>query len=383
MSPSKMTTTFIEPLDVLFLRGNKLFGDAGSFGESLIPPWPSVAAGALRSAVLAAKGVDLVAFAESKLVDPELGTPLNPGAFTLHGFQLARKVINGTVQRLYPMPADWVASVNPDNQVVSIKALRPMAIHPALTASNSLPLVPLLTEMTRRKAESGMFLSEAGWASYLLDKVAPAHVLVKTADLWRLDPRVGIGMNAITGSVEDGKLFTAQAIAFSKGVGFVADTKGVNLGGVRLLRFGGDGRGATCHPVTQPAAPANYAAFAKARRMKLVLTAPALFASGWLPDGVVCNDSGAYILTAPGIKATLVCAAVPRLEIASGWDLARRTPKAAERVVPTGSVYWFDALEASAEALANWVDAGLWGQSPNAARRAEGFNRFALASWAV
>ena len=31
-----MTTTvhhrFIEPLDVLFLRGNKLFGDPGSFG---------------------------------------------------------------------------------------------------------------------------------------------------------------------------------------------------------------------------------------------------------------------------------------------------------------------------------------------------------------
>ncbi len=33
-------TTFIEPLDVLFLRGNKLFGDPGSHGESLIPPWP-------------------------------------------------------------------------------------------------------------------------------------------------------------------------------------------------------------------------------------------------------------------------------------------------------------------------------------------------------
>ena len=37
---------FIEPLDVLYLRGNKLFGDPGSYGESMIPPWPSVAAGA-------------------------------------------------------------------------------------------------------------------------------------------------------------------------------------------------------------------------------------------------------------------------------------------------------------------------------------------------
>jgi CRISPR-associated protein Cmr3 len=52
-------TLFIEPLDVLFLRGNKLFGDPGSFGESLVPPWPSVAAGAIRSALLAHKRVDL------------------------------------------------------------------------------------------------------------------------------------------------------------------------------------------------------------------------------------------------------------------------------------------------------------------------------------
>ncbi len=38
------TSVFIEPLDVLLLRGNKLFGDPGSHGEALIPPWPSVAA---------------------------------------------------------------------------------------------------------------------------------------------------------------------------------------------------------------------------------------------------------------------------------------------------------------------------------------------------
>lgn len=379
-----MTTTFIEPLDVLFLRGNKLFGDAGSFGESLIPPWPSVAAGALRSAVLAAKGVDFSAFATGKLVDVELGTPINPGAFALHGFHLARKKADGSVERLYLMPADWIASTSETSahdKATFIKTLRPTALHTALTASNPLPLVPLLAEATRSKAESGVWLTEAGWATYLQDRVAPANTLVKSADLWRLDPRVGIGMSPATGSVEDGKLFTAQAMALAKGVGFVADTVGVNLSHVHLLRFGGDGRGATCQPVTQSASTVDYAALTKTRRMKLVLTSPAVFAGGWLPDGVVCNDSGAYTLTAPGIKATLACAAVQRMEIASGWDLAQRSPKAAERVVPTGSVYWFNAVEANAEALADWVSAGLWGQSPNVARRAEGFNRFALGAW--
>ena len=381
-----MTTTFIEPLDVLFLRGNKLFGDAGSFGESLIPPWPSVAAGALRSAVLAAKGVDFVAFAAGKLVDAELGTPSDPGAFALHGFQLARKTADGLVERLYPMPADWIASKattsNHDN-AMSIKTLRPTALHTGLTASNPLPLVPLLAEATRSKAESGVWLTEAGWAAYLQDQVAAANTLVKSADLWRLDSRVGIGMNAATGSVAEGKLFTVQAIALATGVGFVADTVGVNLSRVHLLRFGGDGRGATCQPITQPSPTVGYVALAQNKRMKLVLTAPALFADGWLPNGVARNDSGAYTLNATGISATLTCAAVPRMEVASGWDLAQHAPKMAERVVPAGAVYWFDAVEASAEALADWVAGGLWGGAPNATRRAEGFNRFALAHWAA
>ncbi len=56
------TAAFFEPLDVLFLRGNKLFGDPGSFGESLVPPWPSVAAGALRTRMLVDASVDLAAF---------------------------------------------------------------------------------------------------------------------------------------------------------------------------------------------------------------------------------------------------------------------------------------------------------------------------------
>ena len=62
------TSVFIEPLDVLFLRGNKLFGDPGSFGEAMIPPWPSVAAGALRSRMLADAGIDLAAFARGEVI---------------------------------------------------------------------------------------------------------------------------------------------------------------------------------------------------------------------------------------------------------------------------------------------------------------------------
>ena len=58
MSSPAPISRFIEPLDVLFLRGNQLFGEPGSYGEALMPPWPSVAAGALRTRILADDGFD-------------------------------------------------------------------------------------------------------------------------------------------------------------------------------------------------------------------------------------------------------------------------------------------------------------------------------------
>jgi CRISPR-associated protein Cmr3 len=82
-----MTSVFIEPLDVLALRGNKLFGDPGSYGESLVPPWPSVASGAIRSMMLARDG-DPAAFAAGQK-HPTLGTPTEPGPFTVTAFHVA------------------------------------------------------------------------------------------------------------------------------------------------------------------------------------------------------------------------------------------------------------------------------------------------------
>jgi len=83
-----------------------------------------------------------------------------------------------------------------------------------------------------------------------------------------------------------------------------------------------------------------------------------------------------------GVNGRLACAAVPRSETVSGWDMARQAPKAARRVAPAGSVYWLDELDATAEALRNLAAAGLWSQPcEDVQRRAEGFNRIAIAAY--
>ena len=54
---------FIKPLDVLFIRGNRLFGDASTNGVAVMPPWPSMVAGALRSQILVNNDIDCGQFA--------------------------------------------------------------------------------------------------------------------------------------------------------------------------------------------------------------------------------------------------------------------------------------------------------------------------------
>lgn len=381
-TPHPSEHRFIEPLDVLFLRGNKLFGDPGSHGESLVPPWPSAAAGALRSQLLAHEGVDLAAFAKGHINHPSLGTPTAPGSFALTAFTLARQLNGGTLQTLHALPADLVVTEKADG-TKHIQSLRPQAPHLGLLSSCGFAHVPVLAEVERRKAASGLWLRQAGWQRYLNGQLPNAeHDLVKTSDLWAIDSRVGIGLNTDTRSADDGKLFTAQAVAFKPGVGFVASVRGAALPDQGTLRLGGDGRAASSQSVAYQAPQTDLHAIATDGRCRVVLTIPGLFTHGWLPNGFKTGADGHHWLDLHGVRARLVCATVPRSETISGWDLANWQPKAALRSAPSGSVYWLDQIQATAEALGKLADHGFWSADCEDTQRcAEGFNRFAFAAF--
>jgi len=380
MTPS---TCFIEPLDVLFLRGNKLFGDPGSYGESLVPPWPSVLAGALRSRILADDHVDLAAFAAGKVVHPTLGTPNAPGAFTVTAFQLGRRFADGRVERLIAPPADLVIG-EADNGVPMPRRLTPTPLAAGLAASNALPLLPVLAEAERSKPVSGYWLTEGGWQAYLDGRTPAPTDLLRSSALWAIDHRVGVGLDAEHGRAADGRLFSVQAVAMQKrensgfDVGFMASVCGAVLPTKGLVRLGGDGRGAALHAAAVADPHADHALLCQQHRCRIVLTTPGLFADGWRLPG--CDAAGRFNLH--GVRGKLTCAAVPRSETVSGWDLARHQPKPAQRVAPSGSVYWLDELDANPAALGKLAADGLWAEPcEDAARRAEGFNRFVFATY--
>lgn len=369
------TALFIRPVDVLFFRGNRLFGEAGSYGESLMPPPPSVAAGALRSALMAARGIEPAAFATGAVQDPDLGQIDQPGDFTLMDWHLARHD-GETVHTFHRLPADLLVK-RLDDGSLSVERMQPTAIPKSVTCSAATEQLAVLPEKERGKPVTNLWLDEQGWQTVLEGKIPQTTHLVESPRLWTTDIRTGVGLHPQTRRADDGKLFATQAIAPTNNdqgqTGFVARVQVSDWPGTLLLRLGGDGRAAIAEPQAWQPPRAHLADIVAARRARLILTSPGLFPEGWQPgkDGLI---------QAPGLRARIVCAAVPRAETVSGYDLARRRPKPAERVAPVGSVYWLDDLEADEEALNAWLDAGLWAADAiDPMRRAEGYNRFAIA----
>jgi len=385
---------FIEPLDVLFLRGNKLFGDPGSFGESLVPPRPSVIAGALRSALLVHKGYDLVRFADEKILDDdEVGTPKNPGSFRLTAFHLARRFADGTVEALFLPPADLVIS-RKDNNELETRRLVPHMPTEGILSSAVTQRLGILPQAQRAKTAKGMWLTAKGWDIHLQGKcIEPDKHLISSEQLWSIDTRVGIGLDTCRRRADEGKLFTVQAVVPRKmehwngaegdayDVGFVAVLAGADLPEQLTLRLGGDGRVAFAH-ITDANVPApDYDSIAKSGSFRLVLTTPGCFEGGWLPVGVK-GEGRDLFFDLHGVKARLTCAAVPRAGVVSGFDLAEWNPKPALRAAPAGSVYWLEESKATPDALRKLVESGLWPESSeNTSRRAEGFNLCTLAAY--
>ncbi len=367
---------FIEPLDVLFLRGNKLFGDPGSYGEAHLPPWPSVAAGAIRSMLLACDCFDFERFSQGRLRHPALGTPSEPGAFRLTDFSLARRNGNGA-ESVRALPADLVVARDNEGNL-SVFRMKPGPLHPGILCSFPLPQLPVLAERRRRKPVAGYWLGEAGWLEYLRGGTPRSDQLIETGQLWRMDERVGVGLDPARRRTDDGKLFSTQAVAFLGDVGFLVGSTGADLPENDLLRFGGDGRGATFVRTAYQPPMVDPARLVEARRCRIVLTTPGVFGQGWRLPGMA--EDGMFDLY--GVKGRIVAAAVSRAEVVSGWDLARWQPKTALRAVPTGSVYWLDELEATAAGLDRLAGHGLWlEEGYDAQRRLEGFNRFVFAEW--
>ena len=389
---------FVRPTDSLFVRGNLVFGDSGEHGPSQMPPPPSLFAGAFRSAILGQDAAHMAQFlAGQPLADLAraccLGSYAQPGAFRLSWLSLAGHVKGQAMpEAVVPLPADLLV-VNK-----AFAPLIPKALGDGVACAGDLPMRANLFSAKQEKPSAGIYLRGSGLQDHLSGKLPGDASQALEKQLFKRDPRLGIGLNTDSHTAEDGLIYTTEGYAFSPtencenkftpftSTGFLVGIDGVVdiLPDQGSLRLGGDGRSATYQRVAfKP--PIVDGPTAK-KRFRLVLQTPALFGQGWLLDGVV-KQEGMYRLQGTGFSARLACAAMGRREIVSGWDLYGWKPKPAQAAVPVGSVYWFDEFEGDFGKLAEWVQGGLWPENENdmdttqKMRRAEGYNLAFLGTW--
>jgi CRISPR-associated protein Cmr3 len=100
--------------------------------------------------------------------------------------------------------------------------------------------------------------------------------------------------------------------------------------------------------------------------LRLILATPAHFQRGWLPDGLERGEHAgrpAWVGTVPGVEGQVVLrsALVNRPLELSTWDMVRREARATRRLVPAGSVYFFERVDGRAFTSLHALWLAAWG----------------------
>lgn len=117
--------------------------------------------------------------------------------------------------------------------------------------------------------------------------------------------------------------------------------------------------------------------------VRMVLATSAFFRKGWQP-GWLNEHLESQLLWNTGVKLKLLWACIPRWQPVSGWSYSKQkglNEKAIRRMVPAGSVYFFQVMEGDASRLAETC----WLRSVSDANRRKGpldkEDGFGLALW--
>ena len=232
------------------------------------------------------------------------------------------------------------------------------------------------------------------WGKYVrnLNEAEPAslHFLPALIKDERTHTAIEPGMNR----AEEGKLFSTEGLVFPPGMSMVAQVKGLgehmkwqdsihSLGGKRRL--------AQFRTVEMPSfdkCPKSARKVLARERcyVRMVLATPAYFDRGWLPrwlDTDLTTNERAEAIVGKGIRLKLRWAILPRWMPISGWSYPHKAEKSIRRMVPAGSVYFFEILEGDGGFLAreSWL-----ASVSDHNRRKGAFDKedgFGLAMWGV
>lgn len=418
---------FLEPADGWVFRGNRPFGEGGdNHAESAFPPSPSVVAGALRTAILRQRGVDLdelkrggrclPADLEAYLgYAPGPGRDFVPGRFHVRELEVAVRSDTGDVSTLREAPADVVTAVKaeqradgdpriggpgrsrPPSQPATVGDesdgreagfLRPVELARfGAVSSATHPWLPWNTELGRFQRSRGL-LSPETWEDYLAGR-GPLRMTHSLSAWFSRELRVGIGLNAAARTAEKGKLYTTEHVMACDRLemgsdyqrpGLVVDVPGLEnvLQLPTVVRLGGDGKLARVIAAAKTEESPPPGIDAGGTRFRLVLRSP--LPVGEENSALQVEGGRPFRLAEGALEARIVALAGDPAEFLGGFDLILGAPKPSVRALPAGTVLWCEAVKGRMEEfVSRFHRRSLCAEgSP---RWAEGFGLAVVATW--
>lgn len=342
----------LTPLSPLIARDSRPFGmGQGNRVRSMDWISPSVVAGAVRTAVWKAKDT---------LTPVQLKTIEVCGGFPIVDEQV-----------YFPRPLDaLIHKVNKETKIADILRVRPMSGSAGVQMPHAdlVPSAPVGMPEEDFKPESGdAFWPLATMAQWLgCDDDQSVSMKIDGLPTPAKEDRTNVTILPESGAAEDARLFTTTGLDFVRkpkegaSEGRLSQMRigvRVNFGKYDLLPerllvpLGGERRLAEVRATEADKgfweAPKSLSWTGK-KWLRMVLATPAIFEKGWLP-GWLREKDGKLTGTIPGssVSVRLVSAVVGRWKPLSGWSYEKggKGPKALRRMVPAGSVYFFEVLE--------------------------------------
>jgi CRISPR-associated protein Cmr3 len=365
---------FIEACDVLMFRDGRPFTAGEShLIQSRFPPTPLTLQGALRTFFLTSNGYHVGGKHPRNYQSP-VGFGDELGQFEMHGPYLARRIRDRQSERIVqylPLPADLSYT---KEKVTVLRSPKPAAggIANFPTGANAQPMID-----TRQLAD----FPDEGWLpapvfnQYLQNRNAPSSRQIQyTRDLFYDEPRFGVGLEERSRRPLESMLYRAAFKRLALDVGLLV---WVNLplalpqNGEAVIPLGGENHAARLHKYddsqVEVVAAMNQPS-KRSNRWKITLLTPAYFSN----NGVDTWQPADWSRFFPGASVSVVSAAMPRPQVIGGWDLVKPGPRPVIRIVPAGSVYWFESSAPPNQALTDQPVEGF----PSLKRL--GFGRFAV-----
>jgi len=336
----------IKPFDTLYFRTGRPFTmGSETWADVMFPPSPSTFYGSIRSFLIFQRG-GLKEFKEKGyediggIIEKDNGEKIvKKGTLRISGSFLYYKG-----ELLFPSPLDLVEK---DEELIPL----PLINKPKIFNSNY-PLKKVLIYKPKGKAEepSG-WLTSINFEDYLNNKRKEFDYL-KNQDLYLQEPKIGIAREHETLTSKEGHLYRIPMIRLSEDTSFMIEIDGLSekLPENGIFQLGGEKRAVRYETLKEDILSAlkNLEFKFENNIFKIYLATPAIFKNGWFPKWI---DKKTYEGTCNGLKLKLIACAIGRPLFIGGWDMANNSPKAMQKAVPSGSVYYFEVVEGSIEKI--------------------------------